>query len=148
MTEDFCVFGPGEGERHEARGSVMRFKATARTTNDRFSLMERTLPAGVRMSPAHVHTKIEEAFFVLEGEVTFVLNGRERTYGPESFVHVPAGTGRTFGNRSNEPSRLLVLHSPALDAYFVDLEELWRSSEPPSVEAERALMSQHGMAPA
>lgn len=144
----YYVFGPGEGERHEARGSVMRFKATAHTTSGRLSLMERTLPAGGRMPPPHLHVGIGESYFVLEGEVTFVLNGSEQTYGPESFVLVPAGTGHTFGNVSAEPSRLLVLHSPALDAYFVELEALWGGAEAPSVDQERALMGRHGMQPA
>ena len=144
----YYVFDPGEGERHEARGSVMRFKATAQTTNGRFSLMERTLPVGGRMPPPHVHVAIEEAYFVLVGQVTFILDGAEQTVGPEGFVLVPSGTGHTFGNLSTEPSRLLVMHSPALDAYFVELEVLWSSAEPPTVEAQRALMSRHGMQPA
>jgi quercetin dioxygenase-like cupin family protein len=142
------VFGPGDGQRHEARGSEMFFKATSRTTNGRFSLMERTLPARGRMPPPHAHLGVEEAYFVLDGQVTFVLNGSEQTYGPETFVLVPAGTGHTFGNISAEPSRLLVLHSPALDAYFGELEALWSGSQPPAPEEERALMSRHGMQPA
>lgn len=144
----YYVFSRGEGERHEARGSVMLFKAMSQTTNGRLSLMERTLPPGGRMPPPHAHTGIEEAYFVLDGQVTFVLDGSEQTYGPESFVLVPAGTGHTFGNLSAEPSRLLVIHSPALDAYFVELEALWGGSKTPSIEEERALMSRHGMQPA
>ncbi|MDP9238912.1 MAG: cupin domain-containing protein [Chloroflexota bacterium] len=82
MADAFYTFGPREGERHEARGSVMLFKAMARTTNGRLSLMERTLPPGVRMSPPHAHVGMEEGFFVLEGQVTFLLNGAEQTRGP------------------------------------------------------------------
>jgi quercetin dioxygenase-like cupin family protein len=149
MAEDaYYVFGPGEGHRQEARGSVMHFKARAATTNGQFSLMERTLPPGVRMSPPHVHVDREEGFYVLDGQVTFVLDGTERTEGPETFVLVPGGAGHTFGNRSAEPARLLVLHSPALDSYFAELDALWSGAEPPTVEQERALMSRHGMQPA
>ena len=144
----YYVFARGEGERHEARGSVMLFKAMKRTTNARLSIMERTLPSGGRMPPPHAHVAIEEAYFVLEGQVTFVLDGSEQTHGPETFVLVPAGTGHTFGNTAAAPSRLLVIHSPALDPYFVELEALWGGSAAPSVEQERALMSRHGMQPA
>jgi mannose-6-phosphate isomerase-like protein (cupin superfamily) len=144
----YYIFSAGEGERHEARGSVMLFKAMSQTTNGRLSLMERTLPPGGRMPPPHAHVGIEEAYYVLDGQVTFVLNGSQQTHGPESFVLVPAGTGHTFGNTSSEPSRLLVIHSPALDAYFVELEALWGSPEAPSAAEERALMSRHGMQPA
>lgn len=142
------VLGPGEGTRHEARGSVMRFKATASTTAGRLSLMERTLPPGGWMPPAHRHTGIDEAYFVLDGEVTFVLDGRTTLGGPETFVLVPAGAGHTFGNAGNKPARLLVMHAPALDGYFAELEQLWASDEPPTVEQERALMLRHGMEPA
>ncbi len=143
----FYVFGPGEGEHHEARGSHMYFKAIAQTTGGRFSLMERSLPPGGRMSPAHAHSDCEEAFFVLDGQITFVLDGSELTKGPGTFVLVPGGTAHTFGNRTSDLARLLVLHSPALDAYFIELEALWRGPRPPSVEEERALMSRHGMRP-
>ena len=148
MPEAFHVFGSGEGQRHEARGSVMHFKATALTTGGRFSLMERTLPPGGRLPPPHIHVGCDEGYFVLDGRVTFILDGKERTEGAETFVLVPGGTPHTFGNLSAEPVRLLIIHAPALDTYFAELEQLWSNSTPPTVEEERALMSRHGMQPA
>jgi quercetin dioxygenase-like cupin family protein len=147
MTEPL-VLGPGEGVRHEARGSVMFFKALAANTSGQLSLMERTLPPGGRMPPPHRHAGNEEAYFVLDGDVTFVLDGHTSTGGPETFVLVPAGGAHTFGNTSDTPARLLVIHSPALDSYFAELEQLWGGDEPPTPEQERALMSRHGMEPA
>jgi mannose-6-phosphate isomerase-like protein (cupin superfamily) len=138
----------GEGLRREARGSEMWFKATATDTQGRFSLMERTLPPGGRMPPPHSHVGNEEAYFVLDGAVEFrvaddVFEGTSGT-----FVLVPAGEAHTFGNTGDEPARLLVLHVPALDGYFEDLEKLWASPEPPDRETELALMRRHGMEPA
>ena len=148
MADDtYYVFGPGQGHRQEARGSVMHFKAKAATTSGRFSLMERTLPPGGRMPPPHVHLGCEEAYYVLNGQVTFILGGTERVEAPETFILVPGGTAHTFGNRSGEPARLLVLHSPALDGYFAELDALWSGATPPTPEEERALMSRHGMQP-
>jgi hypothetical protein len=37
----------------------------------------------------------------------------------------PRGAGHTFGNDGDEPARLLVLHAPAMDAYFAELDALW-----------------------
>lgn len=141
-------FDTGEGLRREARGSEMWFKATASDTSGRFSLMERTLPPGGRMPSPHRHCENEEAYFVLEGTVEFrvgdeVVEGRHGT-----FVLVPAGEAHTFGNTSDDPARLLVLHAPALDGYFGDLEQLWDSPEPPDRVTELALMRRHGMEPA
>ncbi|HEY8081374.1 MAG TPA: cupin domain-containing protein [Acidimicrobiales bacterium] len=141
-------FDTGEGLHREARGSHMWFKATAASTEGRFSLMERTLPAGGRMPPAHRHGGNEEAYFVLDGLVEFQVEGELFEGAAGTYVHVGAGEAHTFGNTSAAAARLLVLHAPALDGYFEELEKLWSQSEPPARETELALMQRHGMEPA
>jgi mannose-6-phosphate isomerase-like protein (cupin superfamily) len=140
-------FESGEGLRREARGSEMWFKATAASTQGRFSLMERTLPSGGRMPPAHAHVGNDEAYFVLDGTVEFHVAGEVFPGTSGTFVLVPAGEAHTFGNTSDGPARLLVLHAPALDGYFEDLERLWASPDKPDRETELALMRRHGMDP-
>jgi len=143
------VIPPGKGSKIlSARGSVMAFKAIADETSGDFSLMERTLPPKGRRPLPHRHVACSEAFFVLEGTVTVVVEETELSAGPEEFVLVPRGAAHTFGNSSDRPARLLVLHAPAMDAYFAELDELWSGSTPPTPEQERALMSRHGMEPA
>ena len=143
------VLGRGEGEkRYSARGSVMFFKALAELDGGDFSLMERTLPPAGRRPPPHRHTNCSEAYFVLDGRVSVVVEGEELTVGPEGFVLVPRGTAHTFGNAGDEEARLLVLHAPAMDAYFADLHALWNRDDIPSPEEERALMARFGMEPA
>ena len=142
------VIGRGEGqERYSARGSEMYFKAVAATDDGDFSLMERTLPPGGRRPPPHRHTNCSEAYFVLEGLVSVVVEGEELLVGPDQFVLVPRGTAHTFGNGGEDEARLLVIHAPAMDAYFAGLHELWNRGGPPSPEEERALMAQFGMEP-
>jgi mannose-6-phosphate isomerase-like protein (cupin superfamily) len=143
------VLGPGEGtRRYQARGSVMHVKAVAEQDDGDFSLMERTLPAGGRRPPAHRHTNCSEGYFVLEGEVSVVVEGEEVLLGPERFLLVPRGTAHTFGNAGQGEARLLVIHAPAMDAYFARLHEMWNRDEPPSPDEERSLMSRYGMEPA
>src|SRR5580693_3555306 len=140
------VVGRGEAQReYTARGSVMFFKAVAEQDGGDFSLMERTLPPGGRRPPPHRHTNCSEAYFGLDGLVSVIVEDRELTVGPEGFVLVPRGTAHTFGNGGTEPARLLVLHAPAMDAYFAGLHELWNRGEPPTPDEERALMRQFGM---
>jgi len=138
----------GEGLRREARGSEMWFKSTAADTQGRFSLMERTLPPGGRMPPAHRHTGNDEAYFVVDGTVEFHVGGEVFDGAAGTYVFVPAGETHTFGNTDEEPARLLVLHAPALDRYFEDLEQLWASPDPPDRDADLDLMRRHGMDPA
>jgi mannose-6-phosphate isomerase-like protein (cupin superfamily) len=126
----------------------MWFKATADDTHARFSLMERTLPPAGRMPPAHRHAENDEAYFVLDGEVEFRVRDEVFQGSSGTFVLVPAGDAHTFGNTSSEPARLLILHAPALDRYFEELEQLWASADPPERDAELDLMRRHGMEPA
>jgi mannose-6-phosphate isomerase-like protein (cupin superfamily) len=138
----------GQGHMLTARGSVMAFKAVAAQTSGDFSLMERTVPPGGRTPPAHRHINCSEAFFVLDGEITFVLDGERLIGGPGDFLLVPRGKAHTFGNQSGQEARLLVLHAPAADAYFEELHELWAGVRPPVREEEIELMRRHGMEPA
>jgi mannose-6-phosphate isomerase-like protein (cupin superfamily) len=126
----------------------MWFKALSSDTESRFSLMERTLPPGGRMPPAHRHVGNDEAYFVLEGTVEFHVDSEVVNGTPGSFVLVQAGEAHTFANTSEERARLLVLHAPGLDDYFRELEILWSGSTPPEREDELALMQRHGMEPA
>jgi mannose-6-phosphate isomerase-like protein (cupin superfamily) len=140
------LIGPGEGQkRYTARGSVMFFKALAEQDDGDLSLMERTLPPGGRRPPQHRHTNCSEAYFVLDGLVSVVVEGEELAVGPEGFVLVPRGTAHTFGNAGDDEARLLVIHAPAMDAYFAGLHELWNRPEPPTPDEERALMARFGM---
>lgn len=140
------VVGRGAGIReYTARGSVMFFKALAEQDDGDLSLMERTLPPGGRRPPSHRHTNCSEAYFVLDGLVSVIVEDEELTVGPEGFVLVPRGTRHTFGNGGDVEARLLVIHAPAMDAYFAGLHELWNRTEPPSPDEERSLMARFGM---
>ena len=124
----------------------MLFKAVAGTTAGAFSLMERTLPVSNRRPQAHKH-KGPEGFYVLDGSIEFVVDAESRTGGPGFWALVPGGVAHTFGNSGESPARLLIIHAPAADAYFVELQALWSKAEPPTPEEERALMRRHGLEP-
>lgn len=133
---------------YSARGSEMMFKAIAASADGDLSLMERSLPPHGRQPPPHRHTTCSEAYFVLDGEVSVDIDGVEHTLGPRAFALVPRGIAHTFGNGSDTEARLLVIHAPAMDAYFAELHTLWHSDNPPSREEEIALMARFGMKPA
>ncbi len=77
------VIGPGEGAKeYSARGSRMFFKAIGELDDGDFSLMERILPPGGRRPPVHRHTNCSEAYFVLDGTVTVVVDDEEMSLQP------------------------------------------------------------------
>jgi mannose-6-phosphate isomerase-like protein (cupin superfamily) len=144
---DYVVTPPGGGERLAVRGSSLLFKAGADATGGAFSLHERQIPAGGRRPPPHVHPDRAEAFWVLDGQAEFELDGELVRAEAGSFVLVPGGVAHTFGAAADTAARVLVLHAPALDSYFRELAALWAGAEPPDKDAELALMRKHGMRP-
>jgi mannose-6-phosphate isomerase-like protein (cupin superfamily) len=144
--EQGIFFEPGEGIAVSARGSSMLFKAVADTTGGAFSLMERELPVSNRRPQPHTHEG-PEGFYVLEGSIEFVVGGQSRVGGPGFWALVPSGVAHTFGNVGETPARLLIVHAPAADAYFAELQALWSGANPPALEEKRALMRRHGLEP-
>ena len=144
--EQGIFFEPDEGLALKARGSAMLFKAVAGTTGGAFSLMERELPVSNRRPPPHRHQGAE-GFYVLAGSIEFVVGAQKRIGGPGFWALVPAGVAHTFGNAGGSPAKLLIIHAPAADAYFVELQALWGNAQPPTPEEERALMRRHGLEP-
>jgi uncharacterized cupin superfamily protein len=141
------VMPPDGGKELNARGSRMLFKAVGATTGGRFSLMDRTLPPHGRPPAAHRHPGTVEMFLVLEGSLTFILDGERATVDAGGCVIVSEGAAHTFVNESDAPTRTLIIHAPALDRYFEDLSALWARDQPPRADEEGANMRRHGLEP-
>ena len=102
------VVPPGGGKRV---GNV-EFLARSEDT-PRFNLAVVTVGPHREGPEMHAHRDEDDAFFVLEGELTFVLEDAELAAGPGTFVLVPPGVRHTFANRRDVPVRVLNLHAPA-----------------------------------
>ena len=69
--------------------------------------------AGERVAGPHVHDGHTDAFYVLEGELTFEI-GRERattTVSAGGFVAAPPGVAHSFHNAGDRPARWLTIHA-------------------------------------
>lgn len=76
-------------------------------------MRENTAPAGSGGVPFHRHLGAEEAFYVLEGELTVFTEDRTLAAPAGTFVLVPRGTVHSLANRGAVPLRWLTLISPA-----------------------------------
>lgn len=114
MTQDTSVVicHAGTGTHVLSAGNLYRLIAEGQQTNDRFSLMEVILEPG-QGAPYHIHTREDEAFFVLDGEVTFYMEDHETVGLKESFVSCPPGSVRGFRNNTNKQARMLIFYSSA-----------------------------------
>jgi len=85
---------------------------------------------------AHYHTKIEETFYVLEGELNFRCGERVVCAGPGASAFVPPGVAHSFGNMGSAPARILLIASPpGHEKYFNELAEIVSKGGPPDPEA-------------
>jgi mannose-6-phosphate isomerase-like protein (cupin superfamily) len=111
------VHRPGEGEGWDFGPVSFTIKADSEATQGSYSLIE----AGGNVSATpHVHHTREEAFYVLEGSVTFLAGEDIVEASAGSFVLVPRGTMHAF--RSNGESRLVIIHSPGgFERFFREL---------------------------
>lgn len=102
------VHEPGGGETTAVGSLTFAIKAGAEHTQGAYSLVEADGPS---FATAHVHHDREEAFFVIEGNVLFLV-GEERVEAePGAFLLVPRETMHGF--RSQGDARLIIIHSPA-----------------------------------
>ena len=81
----------------------------------RFNLSIITMAPGREGPSSHVHEDEDDAFYVLDGELTFVLGDEREEVSAVAgtFVLVPPGIPHTFVNRSAAPARILNIHAPA-----------------------------------
>ncbi len=84
--------------------------ATGETTNGQYSLMEQLCPKDSG-PPPHTHEQ-REMFYILEGEITFLVGDETITAGAGSFVTVPPGTVHSF-RVDTETARVLNSYTPA-----------------------------------
>jgi quercetin dioxygenase-like cupin family protein len=100
----------GEGEailRSDTRNiSILVARDDLTVTCARYS-------AGQSVAGPHVHNHHTDAFYVLEGQLTFEI-GCERktiTVSPGGFVAVPPGVAHGFRVTGNRPARWLTIHA-------------------------------------
>jgi quercetin dioxygenase-like cupin family protein len=111
----------GEGRTVAVVGDVYRFLLTGEDTNGKFVLWEAIVPLGGG-PPPHVHSPEEEGFYVLEGEITFTVNGERVGVKAGMFANMPVGTPHSFKNESNKPARMLISVAPAgLEKMFMEV---------------------------
>ncbi len=102
--------------------TIMR--STGETTNGAFGLIEHPMVPPGWASPYHVHHLEDEAFYVLEGEVAFVSDGRWLKAGPGAYVFGPREIPHGFKIASTVPARMLILCAPAgFEQFVLELSE-------------------------
>jgi mannose-6-phosphate isomerase-like protein (cupin superfamily) len=96
------------------------------------SAIENTLPADWEGPPLH-HHDFDEAFYVLDGELTFQVGEARLTVGQGDLAFAPRGVEHTLANLSDAPARYLLLCTPAgFERYFARLGAERAGEDPPA----------------
>lgn len=111
MPKQMVVVKDGAGEALQVMGAQVKFLCTGEKTGGGWSLMETAVPEGSG-PPPHRHPW-DEAYFVLEGEVRFSLEGREQLFRAGDFIYAPANTLHGFHGTSKSPARMIIFDTPA-----------------------------------
>jgi quercetin dioxygenase-like cupin family protein len=111
MTQP-TVRTPSDGRTIAIVGDIYRFLATGEETDGKYALFEAIVCPGGG-PPPHVHSREEEGFYILEGEITLFIDGKPTVAKPGTFANLPIGVPHYFKNETNRPARMLITLAPA-----------------------------------
>jgi mannose-6-phosphate isomerase-like protein (cupin superfamily) len=102
------VIPPGQGLRH---GNVEFLGLSEHSPRVNVSVI--TMAPNAEGPESHVHADEDDAFYILDGELTFLLDDGDVAAPTGTFVLVPPGVRHTFRNALDRPTRVLNIHTPA-----------------------------------
>jgi quercetin dioxygenase-like cupin family protein len=156
LGEGVAHVPPGDGGTSLwVLGEFVTRKVPSRRTGGAYSLFEAATPPGAG-PPPHVHHREDEAFYVLEGEYEFLVDGSTLNAKAGSLIYVPKGTLHAHENVGEGVGRMLLTQTPG-GLYELFFEKVGRPTdgddgEPPAFEdrpeVERGIVevaSEHGI---
>ena len=112
---------PDVGQTVAVVGDIYRFLATGEDTDGKYAMWEAIVPPGGG-PPPHVHSREEEGFVVLEGEITFQVGDKRIVAKAGTFANMPVGTPHSFKNESDQPAKMVITVAPAgLEKMFFEV---------------------------
>ena len=108
--EAFCL-APGDGETLWCVGSLSVIKVAGPETCGSYALVEDLAPQGSG-APPHRHDQDDEAFYLIEGHVTFRIEENDEFHATSgAFVFVPGGVTHAF-EVTSPTARYLLITTP------------------------------------
>ncbi len=125
----------GEGRSMWIFGELVTYKVTAGQTGGAYSLFEVASRPGEDGPPPHVQHREDEAFWILEGEYEFVVEGRATRARAGSLLYVPRGNLHAHKNVGEGVGRMLVSQTPGglHERFFEEIGEARRDGSTPPV---------------
>lgn len=110
-ADTVVVHAPGTGRGTWAMGSLFEHVAGAAQTGGSLGAALVTQPPGIA-TPLHRHTHEAEAFYLLEGTMTYRAGEETYELAEGYFMYLPRGVPHAFRIRGDRPARFLALTVP------------------------------------
>jgi len=102
-------------------GDYYTFLVTGEESGGSMFAMDCVIGAGGG-PPPHRHLAEDELFYVLEGAVTFTMDGETRVVGAGESVFVPRGAAHSYVNSAETTARMLAIYTPAgMEGWFLEV---------------------------
>ena len=140
--------------REEIRVGEMtiRFLVEGGQTGGSVAAFEFEVPAGARVPAAHSHDGYDETIYVLEGALTWTIDGTPTEVGANEAVLIPRGAVHSFENRGDVDAKALAVVTPGIlgPEFFREVGAILDAAAggPPDLAALGAVMRKHGLTPA
>lgn len=96
--------------------------------------------------PRHVHTREDELFYVLEGELIFELDGERHTVRAGDTVYLRRGVAHTYQNFTTSDARLLIATTPGMFCnLFIELSAATPLGTLPAPDLIDAIATKYGI---
>ena len=113
----------GRGAPMNVVGEPTLVKVATEDSGGAIALFHLTAPP-MSGPPLHVHSREDEVFYVLEGELIFEVNGVRDTVGPGGTVYLKRGIPHRYQNLTKHDARLLIAVTPgAFQNFFGELSD-------------------------
>jgi quercetin dioxygenase-like cupin family protein len=118
-----------EGRMLHAFGHATMVLLDGKQTDGKCTAILNITPPGCGPGP-HYHEREDEWFYVVEGRVTFLLNGTWTDLFPGDCVYSPRGTVHGFKNHTDQTIRVFINFAPAgFEHWFAEMAQEWAQPE-------------------
>jgi quercetin dioxygenase-like cupin family protein len=108
-----------DGKEFVLAGIVMKRLLSGEQTSGQFCLFENKSGGNTR-TPIHVHARDDETLYIIEGELTAVLDGQARRLTAGESIFLPRGVPHQLVNVSGTPAKYILVGTPALFERFLE----------------------------
>jgi mannose-6-phosphate isomerase-like protein (cupin superfamily) len=118
-----------EGRTLHAFGHAIVVLLDGKQTGEKFTAFLNISPPGGGPGP-HYHEREDEWFYIVEGQVSFLMNGAWVDMFPGDCVYSPRGSVHAFKNKTDQPIRVFMNIAPAgFERFFAEVAEEWEQPE-------------------